>query len=143
MDRRAFLKRLGFSTAAAAATAIAARTGNWSIDYEKALWLPGQKAIVDLAGPRLIENVTDAQFNTVMQAHGKIGLPRYTIAFRYHGDEGYVHFDDQWRALDGSGRMGRLTPAYLDRLTRDMQTPGADVNWITGAITEHRIAKDR
>lgn len=39
MDRRAFLRRLGFGTVAAAAAVV-------TFDVEKLLWLPGEKAIV-------------------------------------------------------------------------------------------------
>ncbi len=47
IDRRAFLRRLGFGTIAAAAAATGA------IDIERLLWMPGEKTIVLPAAPTI------------------------------------------------------------------------------------------
>lgn len=49
MDRRGFLKRLGFGTVAAAAAA------NGLLDVERLLWVPGEKTII--LPPTVYENV--------------------------------------------------------------------------------------
>lgn len=105
MRRRAFLQWLAAGAAALGATG--------EIDYERALWVPGQKTIFLPA--ETIFQPTPQMVDRILAAHG-IGVPRYhlTVAGR-----GTMFFDDRWRPISGVGTDHK--PLVGDELARFKQ----------------------
>jgi hypothetical protein len=109
MDRRSFLKWIG----AAAATTAAA----YEIDYEKLLWVPGQKSyhFIHKPAPTI---ATDAEIDLVSELHG-VGIPRYHMTV---AGQGTFLYDDQWRLLNGAElvRKGIVTEQDIKALQAAM-----------------------
>lgn len=154
MTRRGFLKRLGigagaFVTSAALAKEAEALFGvSGEIDYERALWLPGTKSIVDL-GAQAIVVPDDATVSRVLEAHGRVGLPRFVIETRGRRcGESRIYYDSAWNAVKGTVANGAaairpLTAGELDQITADMKTPLRHLRWDDGAYVpeEPRFAE--
>lgn len=147
MTRRSFLKRLGigagaFVTSAALAKEAEALYGvSGEIDYERALWLPGTKSIVDLgAQPILIPD--DATVSKVLADHGKLGLPRFKIETRGAAvGESSIWYDAYWNAVTGSlsrgVRVHQMTREELAAHSADLAAVSNQrgrMRWIDGAL---------
>lgn len=105
MDRRRFLQWLG----AASATAAAA----YEIDYEKLLWVPGQKSyhFIHQSAPTI---ATEAEIDVVSEAHG-VRMPRYHMTI---AGTGTFLYDTDWRLMNGSDlvKRGIVTEADVAQL---------------------------
>lgn len=125
LSRRGFLKRLGIGAGVAISGVALAKEAEamfgmgHEIDYEKALYVPGQKKLFDLH----IEQATEQEVDALLAEQGQ-RVPRFhlTIAGRgtYLFDEGW-HLIDGPELRDGKGRSGRtLSAAEVFGLEREL-----------------------
>lgn len=119
MDRRRFLQMIaGASTAVATA---------FEIDYEKILWVPGERTHFIIHKPAPVRFANNAEIKFAIE---KICPPRYTITVgsgydfmtdRRFGPAQYV-YDENWRLMNGDTliRQRYMTPEQVADLTRVM-----------------------